>query len=269
MSRALNLVPVRSKTTLEELLRIEATRKRTTQRSDVLASKQFKVADLVFQWRLTDENLMEDQKHTLELARILKDQDKPLEPILVTPIGSGFYVVDGHHRLQAYRTARWEKTIPVVYFEGTVQEACLEAFRLNCKNKLPMTIDDKREAAWRLLKDGKMSQTTISTETSVSLRTISTRSKTLKDFGERVRELTWRRAKSLKWVSEEELPDMETWKEKKAQAMTKQLLKNLTKDAYKYPDVLAMALRQIDDNLAQALRGALNDLYHDNPEDED
>jgi ParB-like chromosome segregation protein Spo0J len=37
----------------------------------------------------------------------------PLDPILVYLVGERFYVMDGHHRLAAYDTAKWTGNIPV------------------------------------------------------------------------------------------------------------------------------------------------------------
>lgn len=265
---------IRSKTTLQDLLQVEATKPRKTDRPDALPPRSFKVADQVFQWRLREENLRDDEKHTEELTRIVREHQRPLEPILVTVIGSGFYVVDGHHRLEAYKAANWQKFIPVSYFEGDVRQAQLEAFRLNSKNRLPMTRDDKREAAWRLLKEGGRTQQAIADETTVSLRAVSTMSHILKKYGDKARELTWRRALSLRWHEEDLYAKGEDdWQERKVQKMAKQLLKNLSKDAHRYPDLLARAFQIINDDLARGLFAGLDTLYsevelEDDPEGE-
>ena len=64
------------------------------------------VATPVFQWRLEDEDLLADERHVWDLvsALELKDPPEPLDPILVTAIGQRFFVVDGHHRVDAYLT---------------------------------------------------------------------------------------------------------------------------------------------------------------------
>ena len=108
----------------------------------------------MFQWRIREDNLAADIAHIRELARTIEDKKRPLDPILVTAVGKKFYVVDGHHRLEAYRLAKWRKEIPVRYFEGNLKEAQEEAWRRNYKNKLPMRHADKLEAAWRSVRGG-------------------------------------------------------------------------------------------------------------------
>jgi ParB-like nuclease domain len=112
------------------------------------------VAEHVFQWRLLDTDVANREDHILDMANVIADGGKPLEAILVLPVGDRFYVIDGHHRLAAYDTAQWSKAIPAMVFGGTLPEARREALRLNSRNKLPMTKDDKQEAAWRLVKQG-------------------------------------------------------------------------------------------------------------------
>jgi hypothetical protein len=75
-----------------------------------------------------------------------------LPPLLVYPIGDAYYVIDGHHRLAAYDTARCKGAILAHVFSGTLSEAERAALRSNNKNKLPMTQADKITAAWRLVK---------------------------------------------------------------------------------------------------------------------
>jgi hypothetical protein len=192
--------PIRltSEITLEELLAAEQTQQRITQRPQQLRMQLINVADQVFQWRQLDLNLAEDERHSRELARVLTDRKQPLDPILVTLVGNRAFVVDGHHRLDAYRAAEWKRSIPVEYFEGTVEEAREEALRRNIENKLPMTRDDKFEAAWRLLKgDSKRTQAAIIELTTVSRRTISTMAAIWREHRERCIDLPWRRAKQF------------------------------------------------------------------------
>ena len=66
--------------------------------------------------------------------------------------------MDGHHRLAAYKTAGWKGDIPAIVFNGSLDEAVREALRRNRETKLPMTAKDRREAAWRLVKEGKQGE---------------------------------------------------------------------------------------------------------------
>lgn len=161
-----------------------------------------------------------------------------------------FYVVDGHHRLEAYRLAKWRREIPVVYFEEGLEAAQAEAWRLNYKNKLPMTQRDKLEAAWRLVKVGGRTQIEISDWTTISVRTISTMMSVLKEHGDSVKDERWSFARSLQWSNQEEQAG-EDYVEKKAHKWALQIFKNLGPDALASvkADVLARALEIVNPDL--------------------
>ena len=105
-----------------------------------LALSDIHVADTVFQWRLPDEDVLADTRFVQELVDALEVQEEPrgpFEPLLVVPIGQQFFLVDGHHRLDAYVTFGWEGTVPVEVFPGSLQDAIAEAWKRNAHNKLP------------------------------------------------------------------------------------------------------------------------------------
>jgi ParB-like chromosome segregation protein Spo0J len=216
-----------------------------------LTFRNIHVADKVFQWRIREDNLAADITHIRELERTIRDKRKPLDPLLVTAVGQRFYVVDGHHRLEAYRLAKWRTEIPVVYFEGDLKQAQAEAWRLNYKNKLPMTHRDKLEAAWRLVKEGGRTQVEISDWTTISVRTISTMLGVLKEHGDKARDVRWAVAKSLQWGNKDEQQAGEDYVEKKAHKWAKQIFKNLGPDALTSgkADVLARALEIVNPDL--------------------
>ncbi len=196
------VVKLSSPITKAMLLKAEREQTRRSDRPKVLPLDQINVADKVFQWRTAGDNLLEDQNHTLGLARVLRELKTPFDPILLTPVGDRFYVVDGHHRLDAYTMAEWSDHIPVEYFDGPLSDAWFLAFDLNKKNRLPMTNGDKLEAAWTMLKEGGMNQTAISEKTIVSRRTVTTMAKTLKEHGKEAEKLSWLSAKRLRMPGE-------------------------------------------------------------------
>jgi hypothetical protein len=61
------------------------------------------------------------------------------------------FVVDGHHRLAAY-AAQGKTTVPVQYFDGSLEGAYLKSLELNIRDKLPIVRKDKWQAAFRLVK---------------------------------------------------------------------------------------------------------------------
>jgi hypothetical protein len=239
---------------VKDLVERERNETRRLDRPRALTFRNIHVADKVFQWRIREDNLAADIAHIRELARTIKDRGKSLDPILVTAIGKNFYVIDGHHRLEAYRLAKWRKEIPVIHFEGDVGQAQAEAWRLNYKNKLPMTQRDKLEAAWRLVMEGGHTQEEIADWTTISVRTISTMMGVLKQHGDRVRDKRWLLARSFK--SDEEAGQAnEDYVEKVAHKWAKQIFKNLGPGALASgkADVLARALEIVNPELPSML----------------
>jgi hypothetical protein len=238
--------------TLEELLEIEKSTPRTQERPSAIQVESLKLAEAVFQWRTFQSALASQVAHIKELTRALEASSKPFDPLLVTVVGDDCYVIDGHHRLQAYKEAEWSAPVPVVYFDGSVEEARLEGLKHNVKNKLPMTKDDKFEAAWSLVKEGqKYSKSTISTLTTVAERTVATMRSILREHPEAM-DYSWSKAKSLQFDNHLDM-EHEEWMDQAAQKMADQILKNLGGTLPKRLDVLARALEKIDDGLPKVL----------------
>jgi ParB-like chromosome segregation protein Spo0J len=78
-------------------------------------------------------------------------QSVELEPVLVAEIDGHLYVVDGHHRLQAYRRAQRD-TVPVRVMPLDRQRAVLVSKLANCEARaLEMHAEQRRDAAWQYL----------------------------------------------------------------------------------------------------------------------
>lgn len=74
-----------------------------------------------------------------------------LEPVLVADVDGVLYVVDGHHRLKAYRRAQRE-TIPARVMCMTRAGAVLVSKLVNCAERaLEMHPEQKRDAAWQYM----------------------------------------------------------------------------------------------------------------------
>jgi len=74
-----------------------------------------------------------------------------LEPVLAADIGGALFVVDGHHRMQAYRMAR-RKTIPARVLPMSRREAVLVSKLVNCAERaLEMHKEQRFDAAWQYL----------------------------------------------------------------------------------------------------------------------
>jgi hypothetical protein len=116
---------------IERRLATEAAPKATLGNTVVkLKRKDICVAERVFQWRMPKHNMIPSDDHIFEMAKATQNTGA-LEPILVFPVADKYYVIDGHHRLAAYITAKWKSDIPARIFAGSLKEAVREALRLN------------------------------------------------------------------------------------------------------------------------------------------
>lgn len=217
-----------------------------------------RVADKVFQWRMPSENIVAKEDHIFDLTNALLDRGKPLDPILVFPVGDRYYVVDGHHRINAYHSAKWKNPIPVMVFNGSFEDARIEAFRRNSKNKLAMTKQDKMEGTWRLVKEGRLSisQTSDTTGSSPSqisiMRNTWTRLCADKEYTDNAAEMSWAQARMA--VAGIEIKVDDEWKQKEAQKLVDALLKaKIGQGLMKHPDITAMALSMINERLPRTL----------------
>ncbi|MCX5418138.1 ParB/RepB/Spo0J family partition protein [Streptomyces sp. NBC_00078] len=85
-----------------------------------------------------------DTGHVRKLARL----DAPLPPVVVHR--PTLRVIDGVHRVHAARL-RGDDRIDVRYFEGSAEDAFVEAVRLNTTRGLPLTRADRTAAVVRIL----------------------------------------------------------------------------------------------------------------------
>jgi hypothetical protein len=83
-------------------------------------------------------------------------------------MGSEWFCIDGHHRLEAYRQIGTNRPVPVEVFQGRLSQAVEKASKRNSKDKLPMSSTDKMEAAWRLDVLGEFSKREVMEATGAS-----------------------------------------------------------------------------------------------------
>ena len=220
------------------------------------------VAEKVFQWRNTREDVGARDDHILEMANAIASTQKPLESILVFKAGDKFYVVDGHHRLAAYDTAQWTRGIPVTVGEGSLEQAADAGLKRNSKNKRNMSHKEKKEAAWklgkrepRLTREAIHEMTTVSPSTQDGMRRLL---KKLKDAGETpeaVDDMTYAQALGKQWADEGSPKfDADTWLSEKADKLVKKMedagIGFLLRQDH---EVAAMALLRVDAGLAKSL----------------
>ena len=169
---------------------------------------------------------MADERFVHELVDALDVQEEPLEALealLVTPIGRSYFLVDGHHRLDAYLTFGWKGPVPVEVFGGDLDAATLEAWKRNAHNKLPMTTVSRFEAAWRLVKSDALTKREITRLTNVRRSTLTNMRSVLTDFGERAQVLPWTKARGLR--RDDDAPVDDDWKDRAAHEIALHLAK--------------------------------------------
>jgi uncharacterized ParB-like nuclease family protein len=94
------------------------------------------------------ERRSEEHIGTMRLA-LEAAQSIQLEPILVAEVDGVLFVVDGHHRLNAYKRAKRE-TIPTRVYPMDRQRAVLVSKLVNCTDRaLEMHSEQKLDAAWQ------------------------------------------------------------------------------------------------------------------------
>lgn len=212
-----------------------------------------------YQWRCTDWNMEGSERHVQELTRALRDRQRPLDPILVLHQETGFVIIDGHHRYDAYKEAKWDGPVPVEVFQGTPEEAELEALRRNIKDKLPMSQQDKLEAAWRLIKvktpKGKYaySKAKITEMTTVSNGTLGNMRDALEHHGiEVVESMSWFKVRMMKYDLDHDF-DYDEHAYRKAEKLAKEIMKKSSVHFANSPDIVALALQMISETLPRAL----------------
>ena len=240
---------------IAELKQIEASEQKATERIRALSLKELFIDPNTFQWRVSKFNKIASDEHIRTLVRVLKSTHEPFEPLLVFPIKGRFFVIDGHHRLTAYRKAGWKNPVPVRVFVGTLDKARLAALEANVRDKLPLSKPEKSEAAWRLVKENKLSKAQIvklglaANGTVAAMRRV--RAKLLKD-GVDLIPLSWIKARLF--GLETEIGNREEWIEKKARMIVDALLKaKIGQGLSKDPEVTALALQMLNPSLPGAL----------------
>lgn len=116
---------------------------------DKLPWKDIRQVPALFQPRGSTLN----QQHVSDLVSAIGRGGK-LDPVMVIQIGSQAVLIEGHHRLEAYRRTGDVDDIPVVYFTGAVRDAVTESGRANSRAKLTMPMQERQNYAWRLVNIG-------------------------------------------------------------------------------------------------------------------
>lgn len=184
-----------------------------------------------------------DEYHLGCLGRALAQQGE-LTPVLVVAFSDRVFLIDGHHRLEAYRRGR-QPSIPVEYFTGSLREAVLEAARRNGRTVLPLSNRQRQDLAWRLVNaDFTLKQ--VSNCTGISRAQVGIMRRVKKALGgEAVEFRRWgdaRRTAEGKELIEYTMEDREAKMEEWTQAMADRLRRAFSDRLVRQPEITAGAL---------------------------
>ena len=223
----------------------------------------------MFQGRITDVSGDLQEKHAGDLAKSVKNTRVHLEPMTVFWIDGNYYIIDGHHRYEAYircehNVPELMAKIPVDEFRGTFHEAKILSATANTRNKLPMDTVEKREMAWQLLNLGKdyyVSQVNITTITSITKNTVTKYKKLMESY---LKEGLNPKDYSLKDALDsvrESVEYNEEWEDIQAQIKANQLRKVMGPIGRSHPEIMSKALIiYLSDSLAKHV---VSNMAHD------
>ncbi len=229
------------------------------------------MAHSVFQPRqFQDGTMATSEDHTQGLMEAIQGEDSHLlDPIVVWWSGKQWTVIDGAHRLMAYRRMNKKRLlhnpmIPVAVFKGDLQAAIAESLKLNTKDKLPMTKDDKATGAWRLTVTSNYTKPQIQSICKVGTSTIARMREVLnlikekhpEDFLEVALDLSWKDARNF---GAKEIVRDDTWEEKQARIWSDRLAKAYGTKASRQPAIFARALELYSSRFPKELLGNWHD----------
>jgi hypothetical protein len=209
-----------------------------------LPSDKIDTMENVFQAR--DAGL--NEQHLGELETAIRDHGV-LEPLILWRCGVYAIVLEGHHRLEAYRRVEAARgrpiQIPVVWFEGSVEEAVIKAASSNSRPKLPMSKAERSEHAWRLVVTRAFKVSEVMTAASVSKRLVINQRSVLNTLGDEAaaKAKSWRAAlAAAKGLKGEDQNWSEAEVEAQAQEWADRLAKEFSTKLAHQPDITAKAL---------------------------
>jgi hypothetical protein len=209
-----------------------------------------RVAEPLFQPRDIEAAFLATDSHVKVLIDAVKENgEKAFEPLTVWWSGAGWYVIDGHHRLMAFRQHKGIEAVPVTAFVGSINDAIRQSVALNSRDKLPMRKEDKLERAWKLVcLDGGLTKGDIHSATTISERTVTTMRHKRKDLiarGEEPLDWLWREAKN----DERQINPDDNWAEEMAQDWARRFGKTFDKKLIEQPAIAARALELYSERL--------------------
>ena len=238
-----------------------------------LLLSNIRMAHSVFQPR-GFEDASSSEEHVRVLQKAIKNEPtQELDPILIWWSGEYWRVIDGHHRLLAYRRFIAESGtrdiyIPVREFSGTLNEALFASIAANSKDKLAMNSDDKLNRGWVLtITQPEISKKEVSSICKIGTATVARMRRCLKEIKHEYPECWYSFSLEMTWKDASELGRPartidEEWEDKLAREWSKRLAKTFGKKLSSQSAVTARAIEYYSSQLASDLAKAYR--YLDN-----
>lgn len=227
----------------------------------VLGLSELHTLESVFQPRDLSVREGEHAAHVSTLAKAIGNPKNPnyLEAITIWWGGDRWYILDGHHRRMAYAKAGVLAMIPVRVFEGTLADAFAHSVSLNSKDKLPMSVRDKTNMAWRLTAYTDLSKSRVALECGIGESTVANMRRAkgqLRALGisaANMLDMSWRDAQAEAKGEQSSEIDRDAAIEKRARGYARSIAKTLKDRPHKDPEGFARALQMLDERLPARL----------------
>lgn len=226
-----------------------------------LPHRALQVLPAAFQPRALGDQVV-SASHVSQLRRVLSRRgQRALDPITVFWSGQAWFVVDGHHRLAAYRsTPDWaDAPVPVERFDGDPRAAIAEAVERNSKTIMPLLKTEKSEVGWKLVCLTDLRVKDVMAKADLSSGTVKNMRSRLKEVlaafpdrytAEALAGYPWRDVlKPTFGGPEVDVEIDEEWETKLAHDFRDRLRKEFGDKLVKCPDAFAMALRLLFEGL--------------------
>lgn len=193
-----------------------------------------------------------DERHATALFDVLK-REGDLKPLTVWRCGQGVVLIDGHHRLHAYRRfqgrTRIAEGVPVVWFKGSLNDAIKAAAEANNEVKLPMNTKQCMEFGWRLVVMDRYSKKETAKMANISERSVANMrdvKKTLLASGMDLDDLPyrwWQASRDARQLDEgKDKLDYDEFAEEQAKKWADAMAKMFTTQLARSPVIAAKAL---------------------------
>lgn len=212
-----------------------------------------------------------NERLIVDLAKVL-DSGGDLPAVTVLRAGGKTFLVDGHHRLEAFRVYAGRQSagerfeVPVAYFSGTPSEAVFASIIANSRHGVRLTASERTDAAWKLVLIGEKNRKEITHATGVARSWITKMRQVKRLLDEEAAEYrNWHQAlREANGRTQEELSeeDFEERKRMRAERIADQITKTIGKHCND-PELMAMAMEVVMGRKVVPFIQHLNELQYE------